>query len=96
MDLNYQPEQVLLKETADRFLKDRYSFEHRAKILANGRGWSPDIWAEFAALGWLAMPFQEHHGGLGGSAVETSLLMEAMAARWCWSPMSPVWSWRAA
>lgn len=78
MDLNYQPEQVLLKETADRFLKDRYSFEHRARILASGMGWSPDIWAEFAALGWLALPFAEEHGGLGAGAVETSVIMEAM------------------
>ncbi|SMC86663.1 acyl-CoA dehydrogenase family protein [Rhizobium sp. RU36D] len=78
MDLNFSSEQLLLKETAGRFLKDRYSFDDRARILASDTGWSPDIWAEFAALGWLALPFAEEHGGLGAGAVETAVLMEAM------------------
>ena len=40
-------------------------------------GYSREIWKQFAELGWLALPIAESHGGLGGSAIETSILMEA-------------------
>uniref|UniRef100_UPI0031018A1A acyl-CoA dehydrogenase family protein n=1 Tax=Neorhizobium sp. EC2-8 TaxID=3129230 RepID=UPI0031018A1A len=78
MDLNYSDEQLLLRESADRFLKERYDFEKRAKILASDTGFASDIWAEIADLGWLALPFAEENGGLGGGAVEISLIMEAV------------------
>ncbi len=78
MDLNYSDEQLLLKESAERFLKDRYDFEKRARILASETGFDAAIWAEMADLGWLALPFSEENGGLGGGAVEVSLIMEAI------------------
>jgi len=78
MDLNYSDEQILLKESADRFLKDRYDFEKRARILTSDDGCDAAIWAEMAELGWLALPFSEENGGLGGGAVEVSLIMEAI------------------
>jgi len=78
MDLNYSDEQLLLKESADRFLKERYDFDKRAKIVASDDGFDAGIWAEMANLGWLALPFSEENGGLGGGAVEISLIMEAI------------------
>ncbi|WP_226951324.1 acyl-CoA dehydrogenase [Rhizobium terrae] len=78
MDLDYSDEQLLLKESADRFLKDRYDFENRAKVLASDDGIDAAIWSEMADLGWLALPFSEENGGLGGGTVEISLIMEAI------------------
>ncbi|MCJ9673355.1 MULTISPECIES: acyl-CoA dehydrogenase family protein [unclassified Neorhizobium] len=78
MDLNYSDEQLLLKESAERFLKDRYDFEKRNKIIASKTGFDAGFWSEMADLGWLALPFAEENGGLGGSAVEISLIMEAI------------------
>ncbi|CAN7674071.1 acyl-CoA dehydrogenase family protein [Neorhizobium tomejilense] len=78
MDLNYSDEQLLLKESAERFLKDRYDFEKRNKIIASETGFDAGIWSEMADLGWLALPFAEENGGLGGGAVEISLIMEAI------------------
>ncbi|KAA9384257.1 acyl-CoA dehydrogenase [Neorhizobium galegae] len=78
MDLNYSDEQLLLKESAERFLKDRYDFERRNKIIASKTGYDVGIWSEMADLGWLALPFAEENGGLGGGAVEISLIMEAV------------------
>jgi alkylation response protein AidB-like acyl-CoA dehydrogenase len=78
MDLNYSDEQLLLKESAERFLKDRYDFEKRNKIIASGTGFDAGFWSEMADLGWLALPFAEENGGLGGGAVEISLIMEAI------------------
>jgi len=78
MDLNYSDEQLLLKESADRFLKERHDFEKRAKILASATGADMAIWSDMANLGWLALPFSEENGGLGGGAVDVSLIMEAI------------------
>ncbi|WP_272974694.1 acyl-CoA dehydrogenase family protein, partial [Alcanivorax jadensis] len=35
-------------------------------------------WQQFADLGWLAVPFEEAHGGLGMGPLETMVLLEAL------------------
>src|SRR5438045_3341161 len=40
-------------------------------------GFCAGSWRQFADLGWLALPIAEAHGGLGGSAIEIGILMEA-------------------
>jgi pimeloyl-CoA dehydrogenase small subunit len=35
------------------------------------------MWTQYAELGLLALPFEEKYGGIGGSAVDTMLVMEA-------------------
>src|ERR1700710_2074820 len=77
MDLNLSDEQRLLRESVDRFIAETYDADHRRKSAAEPLGFSPAIWKQFADLGWLALPIAEEHGGLGGSALETGILMEA-------------------
>ena len=77
MDLTLSDEQRLLRESADRFVNETYTADHRRRIANDPLGFSADIWKEFAELGWLALPIDEAHGGLGGGAVETGILMEA-------------------
>jgi alkylation response protein AidB-like acyl-CoA dehydrogenase len=77
MDLTLSDEQRLLRESADRFVSETHTADHRRRIANDPLGFSADIWKEFAELGWLALPIAEAHGGLGGGAVEVGLLMEA-------------------
>src|SRR5437773_1047328 len=77
MDLTLSDEQRLLRESADKFVGETYTADSRRKIAAEPLGFSPAIWQKFADLGWLALPIDEEHGGLGGGAVETGILMEA-------------------
>jgi alkylation response protein AidB-like acyl-CoA dehydrogenase len=77
MDITFSDEQRLLRESADRFVGETYTAEHRRKSAAEPDGFSPAIWKQFAELGWLALPIAEEHGGLGGGAVEIGILMEA-------------------
>jgi alkylation response protein AidB-like acyl-CoA dehydrogenase len=77
MDLTPSDEQRLLRESADRFVNETYTAEHRRKVAGDPLGFSAEIWKQFAELGWLALPIAEAHGGLGGGAVEVGLLMEA-------------------
>lgn len=80
MDLSYTTEQRALKESAERFLKDRYPFDVRRRIEASSEGYSPELWRAFADLGWLGLPFPALHGGLDGSAVDIALLTETLGA----------------
>jgi alkylation response protein AidB-like acyl-CoA dehydrogenase len=77
MDLTLSDEQRLLRESVDRFIAETYDADHRRRAAADPLGFSPGIWKKFADLGWLALPIDEAHGGLGGGAIETGILMEA-------------------
>jgi alkylation response protein AidB-like acyl-CoA dehydrogenase len=77
MDLTLSDEQRLLRESADRFVSETYTAEHRRRTANEPLGFSAAIWRQFAELGWLALPIPEDHGGLGGGAIETGILMEA-------------------
>jgi alkylation response protein AidB-like acyl-CoA dehydrogenase len=77
MDLTLSDEQRLLRESADRFVSETYTADHRRRIANDPLGFSADIWKEFAELGWLALPISEADGGLGGGAIEIGILMEA-------------------
>jgi alkylation response protein AidB-like acyl-CoA dehydrogenase len=77
MDLTLSDEQRLLRESAERFVAETYSADHRRQLANDPLGFSATIWKQFAELGWLALPIAEEHGGLGGGAVEIGILMEA-------------------
>jgi pimeloyl-CoA dehydrogenase small subunit len=77
MDFDLSDEQRLLKDSVERLLADRYDFDARKKHAATPEGFSLDLWAQYAELGLLALPFAEQHGGFGGGPVETMIVMEA-------------------
>lgn len=77
MDLNPSDEQRLLRESVDRFINETYDSDHRRRSADDPLGFSPQIWKQFAELGWLALPIEEACGGLGAGAIETGILMEA-------------------
>jgi pimeloyl-CoA dehydrogenase small subunit len=77
MDFDLSEEQRLLKNSVERMLADHYDFEHRKRYASAHEGFSRDVWAKFAELGLLALPFDERHGGFGGGPVETMIVMEA-------------------
>jgi alkylation response protein AidB-like acyl-CoA dehydrogenase len=76
MDLRYDSEHVLLRESAEKFLGERYDYRTFQRIAASEAGFSREIWAEFAKLGWLGLPCAPEDGGNGGGPVELSVLME--------------------
>src|SRR6516165_189700 len=77
MDFDLSEEQRLLKESLDRLTGDRYAFEQRKTYGQNPEGWSRELWAQYAELGLLGLPFAERYGGSAGGAVETMIVMEA-------------------
>ncbi len=77
MDFNYSDEQKLLIDSVERFIQDDYDFDTRRAIVKSEEGFRRDLWQQFGELGWLAVPFSEEDGGLGGSPIETMIIMEA-------------------
>ncbi|HCN91252.1 MAG TPA: acyl-CoA dehydrogenase, partial [Oxalobacteraceae bacterium] len=79
MDFTFSEEQQMLQETTRRFIAKDYSFETRRRIKEkSARGFSPEVWQGFADLGLLALNVPEAEGGLGGSPIDTMLVMTAM------------------
>jgi len=77
MDFDLTEEQRLLKESLDRLIGDRYGFEQRKTYGQAPEGWSRELWAQYAELGLLGLPFAEEYGGSAGGPVETMITMEA-------------------
>jgi len=89
MDFNLREDQQLLKDSVERFVRENYGFERRQEIAKSEDGFDRRLWAEFAALGWLGMPLPEAHGGLGGTPVDTMILMEAFGRGLVLEPFLP-------
>ena len=77
MDFDLSDEQRLLKESLDRLIGNRYTFEQRKTYGQNPEGWSRELWSQYAELGLLGLPFPERYGGSGGGPIETMIAMEA-------------------
>jgi pimeloyl-CoA dehydrogenase small subunit len=76
MDFSYTEEQTLLRNSVSKYLADKYTFDSWRKFTRGDAGRDPSHWAQFAELGLLAAPLPEAHGGLGGGAVDASVVMD--------------------
>src|SRR5690349_24019679 len=77
MDFTLTEEQRLLKDSVDRLMAERYSFEQRKNYIKEPGGWSVSLWSQYTELGLLGLPFAEEYGGFGGGAQEIMLVMQA-------------------
>lgn len=78
MDFDLSEDQRLLQDSISRLLGDKYGFENRKAYLKTATGWSAEMWAAYAELGLLGLPFAEAEGGFGGGPEETMLVAEQM------------------
>ena len=79
MDFDLSEEQGLLRDSVGRLIDDSYGdFDRRKAYAAEPHGFSAALWARYAELGLLGLPFAESDGGYGGGPVETMLVMEAI------------------
>lgn len=76
MDFTYTEVQQMLQDQVQKFVQKSYDFDTRNSIMESEAGYSKEFWQLFAELGWLAVPFTEEDGGLGGSAVDLMVMME--------------------
>ena len=76
MDFSFTEEQTLLRNSVEKYLADNYKYEDWRKFTRSETGRDPKHWAQFAELGLLAAPLPEAHGGLGGDAISSMIIMQ--------------------
>jgi len=81
MDFDLSDLQRMLLDSAERYIGDHYSLEHRRSLRARPDGTDHEAWATFAELGWLALAIPEELGGLGGSLTDVAVLCSALGSR---------------
>jgi alkylation response protein AidB-like acyl-CoA dehydrogenase len=75
MNFDYTDEQSAIRESLSKWAAQQYDFDKRRAALASEDGWKTN-WATFAELGLLAAPLPEDFGGLGGGALDVSVVAE--------------------
>ncbi len=75
MNFDYTEEQTMLRDSIAKWAAGQYDFDKRRAALASEDGWKAN-WATFADLGLLAAPLPEDFGGLGGGALDVSVVTE--------------------
>jgi pimeloyl-CoA dehydrogenase small subunit len=78
VNFDYTEEQQLLADSLRNFLAKNYTFEARKAILESAMGYSEQVWATFAEMGLLGLPFANEYGGFAGNAVDLLSVMEAL------------------
>ena len=78
MDFAKSDIQAMLLESADRLLSETSGVEYWREQRHNALGFDQARWAQFAELGWLALPIPEEAGGLNGTIEDVALLNIAL------------------
>lgn len=78
MNFDYNDVQQMLLESAERLMAAIGTVEHWRARRELPDGVDGAAWAQYAELGWLALPIPEDAGGLGGSIEDVALLMTAL------------------
>ena len=81
MDFNFSSEQEQLRDTVNRLIEREYEFnKQRHAIIHSQPGYSEKVWQSMADIGLLGIGIEEAHGGFGGNAVDTMMVMEVLGA----------------
>jgi len=81
------PEQCLLRDAVDAFIRDHAGIERRRLERAHPRGYSDESWRALAEIGVLGVPFAADDGGLGGGPRELITVLESLGRGLCIEPV---------
>lgn len=77
MDFEPSDEQKLLAASVERLMSDAFRPASRPAMGRAPEGWSRQVWASYAELGLLGLPFPALYGGFDGTGVDLMIVMEA-------------------
>jgi alkylation response protein AidB-like acyl-CoA dehydrogenase len=81
------PEQTLLKDAIDAFVRDHNGLDGRRTDRGQSRGYSVNNWRSLAEIGVLGLPFAAEEGGLGSGPRELVTVMESLGRGLCIEPV---------
>ena len=79
-------EQILIRDSASRFLEEAVPFAQRQATCETDDGYDSELWQACAEMGWLGIVVPEEDGGLGGSIVDAALIQQQMGKQLVRSP----------
>ncbi|GIX14180.1 MAG: acyl-CoA dehydrogenase [Paracoccaceae bacterium] len=89
MDFTPTEDRRLLAETLDRFLADRYPFQHRLAVAYREPWHDPAAWGALCGLGILSALVPEARGGFGGQGFDIATVFESLGRALCPEPVLP-------
>lgn len=87
LDLGFQEEFEVLRQSARRLLAERCSMQEIRRIADTSGGHDPALWKEISQLGWAGVPFAESDGGAGLGHLAMALLLEETGRRLLPAPL---------
>lgn len=78
MDFELSEERQMLKDTAERFIREQYPIEKRHAATKSEDGFDRAIWNEFCELGLPGALIPAEAGGFGGTGEDIALVFEAL------------------
>ena len=78
MNFDFNDDQKMLRETAQRFLADKCSLADVRKILEGEEAYDKELWAELAAMGFTGAAIPEEFGGAGMGHLELCVIAEEL------------------
>jgi len=80
-------EQTILKDTVEKFVRERYGANQRRQYRSAPYGYSTDNWRDLADLGLLGLPFSAADGGLNAGPRELAAVMEVLGSGFAVEPL---------
>ena len=89
--LSLTEDQAMLAKTATAFFAEHSPLTRLRKLRDSGDelGYNRELFLQMAELGWTAIPFEEHDGGLGMGMAGAILVSEAMGRALAVEPYIP-------
>jgi len=78
MDFSFTEEQEMLRKSARDFLSTECPKDLVRAMVKDEKGYTPDLWAKMAELGWTGLIIPEEYGGIGGNFLDIAALVEEM------------------
>ena len=78
MDFELSEERQMLKDTAERFIREQYPIEKRHAATKSEAGYDAEMWAQFCELGLVGALVPPEAGGFGGTGEDIALIFEAL------------------
>jgi alkylation response protein AidB-like acyl-CoA dehydrogenase len=78
MDFSFSEEQEMLRKIARDFLATECPKDLVREMVKDEKGYTDDLWKKMAELGWMGLPIPEKYGGIEGSFLDVTVLLEEM------------------
>jgi len=89
MNSLFSEEQILIQDSARKFLRASCPSDLVRRIAESDLGYSPELWQEMSRLGWLGLTLPEAHGGSESGFSEVAILCEELGRACLPSPFIP-------